>query len=338
MKKIKSLVIGLGQSGFDLDLDPKRKIIWTHCKAINKHKNLDLCGAIDSDHSKGFHIKKKFKDKVLFSSNLEECLNEIKPEFISICTPTNTHLDLVKKLSKFKGIKYIFCEKPLGTNTKEAQEIISLCKESKIILATNYMRRWDKKYLWIKDKIESKSLGNLISINAYGTTAMYTSSSHLIDLILFYGGSVEKVSGYLQKDFVRKVHGKKDPGANAFIKFTNGVTCHLAAKSKTPSHYMFEIDLIFQEGRIVIKNDGKSLEFFTFKETNFSGTGYMGLSKKKINIKDNERMLDAITDIISCKYGESLPKSSGKNALDVHELIRAINKSSLKNGNFYKIQ
>tara|TARA_B100000989_G_scaffold102274_1_gene74785 strand:- start:9637 stop:10650 length:1014 start_codon:yes stop_codon:yes gene_type:complete len=337
MKKIKSLVIGLGQSGFDLDLDPKRKIIWTHCKAINKHKNLDLCGAIDSDHSKGFHIKKKFKDKVLFSSNLEECLNEIKPEFISICTPTNTHLDLVKKLSKFKGIKYIFCEKPLGTNTKEAQEIISLCKESKIILATNYMRRWDKKYLWIKDKIESKSLGNLISINAYGTTAMYTSSSHLMDLILFYGGSAEKVSGYIQEDFIRKVHGEEDPGANAFIKFSNGVTCHLIAKSKTPNHYMFEIDLIFQEGRIVIKNDGKYLKFYTFKKTDFSGTGYLGLSEKKFNIKDNERMLDAITDIINCEFGESLPKSSGKNALDVHKLIRAINKSSLKNGSFCKI-
>ena len=43
-------------------------------------------------------------------------------------------------------------------------------------------------------------------------------------------------------------------------------------------------------------------------------------------------MLDAITDIINCEFGESLPKSSGKNALDVHKLIRAINKSSLKNG------
>ena len=48
-------------------------------------------------------------------------------------------------------------------------------------------------------------------------------------------------------------------------------------------------------------------------------------------------MLDAITDIINCEFGESLPKSSGKNALDVHKLIRAINKSSLKNGSFCKI-
>ena len=35
-------IIGLGQIGFKIDLDPLRKIIWSHAKAYISMKNINL--------------------------------------------------------------------------------------------------------------------------------------------------------------------------------------------------------------------------------------------------------------------------------------------------------
>tara|TARA_Y100000992_G_C21269793_1_gene496023 strand:+ start:257 stop:1276 length:1020 start_codon:yes stop_codon:yes gene_type:complete len=339
MNKMKAIVIGLGQSGLLLDLDKKRELIWSHAYAIHKHPKLELSAAVDLDPRKEKFLKKKIQTtkKVPFFTNLEKALKEIQPEFVSICTPNKFHLKNLKVILKNKNTKFIFCEKPLGKNYKEAKEMVDLSEKNKIVLATNYMRRWDKRYLWIKDKINSNHLGKLISINANGATAMYTSASHLIDMLCYLGGEIERVSGFLQKDFIREVHGQKDRGANAFLKFKSGVTCHLKASSKSPRHYLFEIDLFFEEGKICIKSDGNYLGISNFKNNGQSGTGYLSLSEKEIFIKSNERMIDALSNIISSNYGNNSPNSSGKNALQVHKIIEGIKNSSKKNGNFFKI-
>ena len=57
-------VIGLGQSGFFLDLDPARKEIWSHSKAIAEHEKMDLVAVVDEDKTKKslideYHILQK---------------------------------------------------------------------------------------------------------------------------------------------------------------------------------------------------------------------------------------------------------------------------------------
>ena len=49
-----------------------------------------------------------------------------------------------------------------------------------------------------------------------------------------------------------------------------------------------------------------------------------------MKLHSNERMIDAITDIISCiQDGRLNPLSNGKNALEVHKVIRDIKNASL---------
>ena len=61
-----------------------------------------------------------------------------KCDVIFILTPNKTHLDYIKKLYPKR---YIFCEKPVGISVKETEEIITICKNKKVILGTNYMIR-----------------------------------------------------------------------------------------------------------------------------------------------------------------------------------------------------
>lgn len=338
MKKLRAAVIGLGQSGLTLDFDSARKEIWSHSLAISKHKKLNLEAVVDEDKSKIKLLSKlNTSSKTKFFSTTEEMIEEIDPEFISICVPAGLHLEILKKIKGASSLKYIFCEKPVGRSVEETKKIIAICKNKKIILATNYMRRWEEKYIKIKERILKKEYGNLLAINANGATALQTSASHLIDLMLYFSGPIKGVSGELQTNYVRKVHGYHDFGANAFFKFKNGATGHLKATSKSPEYYMFEIDMLFEKGRIEIRKDGEEIIESKFKnKKSSSGSGFLVLEEEKYKVSKNERLLNALTDIIKNPY-PSDPKSSGKNALEVQKIIEAILKSSKQKGVFKKI-
>ena len=337
---IKAAVVGLGQIGIMLDQDKSRNQIWTHCAGITNHENLLLDSVVDEDISRKRMLKiLNQKEHIKFFTNVDQMINESSPEFVSVCTPSTSHLKIIETLTNCPSVNYIFCEKPMGASSIEAKKIISLCKAKNIILATNYMRRWDKRYIELRELIVNNSLGSLLAVNANGATALYTSSSHLIDLLIYLAGPVNEVSGTLQNSYIRKVHGVEDPGANIFLKFQNGATGHLKASSIDPIHYMFEIDLLFEEGRIEIKKDGEEIIVSNFVFRNSaSGGDYMSLEDKVIKPELNERMLDAISDIISCRQSNRIPRSNGNNALDVHKLIQAVMESSNMEGVFKKIE
>lgn len=339
MDLIQAAVIGLGQSGIMLDLDPARDQIWTHCVGIDTHKDFCLSSVVDHDKTRKEIVLNKInqKAKIAFFSNTQDMINKTEPVLVSICTPTKYHLETVKQITKSPNLKYIFCEKPMGSSVEEAEAIISICKENEIVLATNYMRRWDKRYIEIKEIIAKQKYGKLLAINANGATALFTSASHLIDLMCYFAGKVKEVSGVLQTNYIRNVHDTKDPGANAFFRFENGTTGHLKASSKDPQHYMFELDMLFEKGRVEIRNDGEKIIISEFRNNNTSsGSDYLALKEEEKKTISNERMLDALTDIIGCKL-PTHPKSNGNNALEVQKIIRAITNSSNDCGVFKEI-
>ena len=334
--KYKAAVIGLGQIGFKIDLDSSRRIIWSHVKAYDNTKNIDLI-AVSEINKDNILTFKKYYPKVKVYEDYIDLLEKNKIDIISICTPTKTHLKIIEKILKIRRPKVIFCEKPVGRDYEECEEIIKLCTKYNVILSTNYMRRWDARFIQISQIIKDEKIGKLTSLSAYGTSALLTSTSHLIDILLMYGGySIDWLIGELQQDYVRTAHGEKDPGGNAFVKFSNGSFGYLKGSSTNSSNYMFEIDLLFSQGRITIADDAREISIWEFsdKETS-TGTGYKTLVKSnEIKIhSENERMLAAIENLIDSIEKNSSPLSNGLNALEVHKFINGIkisNKNSKK--------
>jgi len=326
-------IIGLGQIAYKMDEDAFRKQIWTHAKAYQTHSDTGLLAVCDIDKSNYENFQSIYPN-IEFYHHFEEMIESKNIDILSICTPTKTHLETVRKIVKLKPPKAIFIEKPMGQNENEALEIEKLCKESNIILAVNYMRRWESKYEKLYQIIKSNRLGKLQSISAYGCTALLTSTSHLIDLFLYYGGDVDWLVSSLQNDYIREVYGINDPGGYAFVKFKNGSYGFLKGTSKNPYNYMFEIDLLFSDGRATVSLDGKKfkIEKFTSKDKS-SGSDYKTLERidsNQFKIINNERMIEGISDIIYCIEKNLLPKSNAKNAIQVHRFIQTMKKSDIQ--------
>lgn len=102
-------IIGLGQIAYSIDKDPNRKIIWSHIKAYQSIAKTEISCVCDMDELLVNTIKDECdipKGYVDYNLMLEE--NNI--DIVSICTPINNHIEIIKKCVDF-GVKAIFCEK-----------------------------------------------------------------------------------------------------------------------------------------------------------------------------------------------------------------------------------
>jgi len=66
------------------------------------------------------------KANTTYFDDYEDLLEKSTAEMLCITTPTFNHFDAILTAAQ-KGIKWIFCEKPLAVNTREAKEIQNIC-------------------------------------------------------------------------------------------------------------------------------------------------------------------------------------------------------------------
>ena len=161
-------VIGLGQIAYHIDNDPNRKIIWSHIKAYEIISKTSIIGICDINHDLVEKIKTECKIPKGYT-NYENMLSENSFDIISICTPIQTHYDIIKNCIQNR-IKAIFCEKTLSYSLEEAEEIIKLCQESNVILGVNYILRWDNLNIEIKNLIDNNAIGKIYTMVGYGAT------------------------------------------------------------------------------------------------------------------------------------------------------------------------
>lgn len=323
-------VIGLGQIAYHIDKDPNRKVIWSHIKAYQAIESTEILAICDINENLVNQIGQECGVALRYS-DYNAMLEENDFDIVSICTPIHTHYEIVKKCVD-TGVKAIFCEKTLSFSLKEAENIEAICKENNIVLSVNHILRWDIIVHEIKQLLDNKAIGKINTMVGYGATALHTSTSHLIDLMVYFSDSKPKwVIGEKQIDFVRVVHGVKDPGGIGLIKFENEIMGFIKGTSSTPYKYMLELDIMGDEGRIKLYNNGFTYDLFQYSnESSNAGTNYGSLKLvKTVNKeKENERMIDAVLNIISCLENGGQPLANGTSSINSIKIIEGLKLSN----------
>lgn len=146
------------------------------------------------------------------TQSLEEVLEDSNIDFIDICTPNDFHGEIVKKAVSYK--KLIYCEKPLSSNYEEALEMAEIVKGAGVKNAVAFIYRFMPAVRLIKDEIEYGTIGEIIDFKIKLYHKSYLDSSkkgtwrttpssgggalldlgvHLIDIVHFTLGQIEKV-------------------------------------------------------------------------------------------------------------------------------------------------
>lgn len=179
-KKIKTLIIGLGNIGFKYDLMSKNKDYFkSHTKSILNSNGFDLLGGVDKDQNSRKQFTSKFKLPAY--ENIITAIKAHKPKLVVVSTKEISHLKIIKIISKFSSIRFVVLEKPAGKNYKDLKNIISICKKKNIKLLINYFRLYNPYFINIINYLKNKKL----FVSFVYNRGIQNNCSHLISFLFF---------------------------------------------------------------------------------------------------------------------------------------------------------
>ena len=323
MKRIKCALIGLGRIGSLLEKDSLREKPCTHAGAIAENRDCVLSGGCDTSRKKRDLFREQW-DCLSVYSKLEVLLRKEEPDIVHIATPVETHLDMVRRVIPFNpGL--IILEKPVASNSKDALEILKLHRSEKARILINHERRYSIDYIRVKNHIDSRRFGHLLSVSAKlymgqnngAEEILLHDGTHLIDVIQFL------TSCDLKLMYSRKY--KKDV-ENLFILCRAGNLPVSIEVGQKRDYIMFEMDLIFSKGRIRIGN-GLYEEFESEKSPYYEGMNSLkrlGAKRPRLTGYFSNMMKDAVL-CFSDKTRE--PISNARTGYSVLSLIDRVRKS-----------
>lgn len=129
-----------------------------HINYLRTHKDVKIKWISDlncdkmSEWIEKSGIQNKTKDH-------KDIINDPEVDAIVICSPTDTHVDIIKEASA-KG-KHIFCEKPISLSLEEAEEAVEAVQKSNIKLQMGFNRRFDKNFKQLQNILSKGELGQI---------------------------------------------------------------------------------------------------------------------------------------------------------------------------------
>lgn len=195
-----------------------------HLKLLQQSQNYELVGFYDASPEVRSKIQEEFGYQAFDSeqSLIDAC------DMVDIVTPTSFHFEGAKKV--IEAGKHLFIEKPITHKLEEAQELIALAKQYKVLGQVGHVERFNPAFTVVKDAIKRPMFietHRLAEFNPRGTDVpvVLDLMIHDIDAILSVVQSpVTKVSA----SGVSVISDTPDI-ANARIEFENGCVANLTA-------------------------------------------------------------------------------------------------------------
>lgn len=320
IKKYRVGIIGCGRMASLFEEDPLMKKPCTHAGAYNSIPQTEIVSACDIRNDRLSKFSKKWSVKSLYT-NYKEMLKKERLDIVSVCTHAPKHHEITIEAAE-AGVSAIFCEKPMATCLKEADEMIKVCKKNNVILVIDHTRRWDSDYRKVKEIIDSGKIEKIIVVNSYSTAGLLNAGTHLFDLLRFYNGDVDSVFGHLKLD------GTTDPSGIGLLNFKNGSFGFFDCDFR--NYLLFEIDLVGSNGRIIaggmIRGD-KGFELWYPIASKYQ-SGLFELYKNNLpKLSGSMPLVNAVHEIIESIETGKKPVCTGEDGRAALEIALAFHES-----------
>lgn len=210
-----------------------------HRHAENINRVGKLTAVCDIVTGKANALAEKYKARAYYSIN-ELLDNEESADVVVICTPNGLHAE--QSIKALQRLKHVLCEKPMCITAEEAQRMIDAADSSHKKLYIVKQNRFNPPVQFVKRLLDEKKLGRLLGfqLNCFWNRPqqyyqdswrgskvldgglLYTQFSHFIDLLYWFLGDVDDVSGYKKNSGLRSHFELEDMGV-ANLKMKNGV-------------------------------------------------------------------------------------------------------------------
>ncbi|VAX16848.1 hypothetical protein MNBD_NITROSPINAE02-1550 [hydrothermal vent metagenome] len=338
-KKHRAALIGCGRIGSLLEDDPLRGKPASHAGALTAHPKTRIVAACDINPEALKAFSKRWRAPSLYE-DYRLLLDKEDIDIVSVAAWTEHHCQIVLEAVK-AGVKGIYCEKPIALNMNQARKMVKACDKYRVAMVIGHERRWDARYVTIRNMLESGDLGELKSITGYalgsavprlsrrkfGGGPMFHDGTHLVDLFRFFGGDIKSVTGFADRPFGEKFIENTVFG---MVRFRQGASGQIIGGGER-GYFHFEIDIQTDKARVILGNHTSRL-FVT--ETSSRYTGFKELKEIPFpeNGEDQNAFVGGIDDLIKEMETGQTSKSSGRDGYKALEIITALYKSAGNGG------
>lgn len=256
MENIKIGIIGAGRIGK------------MHAENISNFSNVTIKSISDIyiDHLKDWAAELGIENVV---NDYGEIINDDEIEAIFVCSPTNTHAEIIVAAAK-KG-KHIFCEKPISFSLEETTEVLKVVDENKVKFQVGFNRRFDRNFAKIQQSVKEGVIGepHIIKITSRDPAPppkeyleasgglFFDMSIHDFDMARYLANSEVKevyaTGANLVADYIKEI-GDIDT-ALITLKFANGALGVIDNSRQAVYGYDQRVEVFGEKGNLTCEND-----------------------------------------------------------------------------------
>lgn len=319
MKKVRVGIVGAGY------------VSEAHIKGyINLRDKAEIVAIVDSNKHLAEEKAKKWGIKEYFNS-YDKVLSKGYVDAVDICTPHYLHAEMAIKAME-KG-KHVLLEKPIATNLKDADKVISKAKKSKVKLMIAENVRFLPCHKLVKKLIDSNEVGRVFLANSHlggseidrlidqkhwkgtfekaGGGVLIDSGMHRIDLYRWLLGDIEGVYAWIAKQVI-KTKGKCEDTAMVMLRFKNGAIGQISLSWAIVSQWNETLELYGSEGTILVNLlKGYPIALHSSKLEKYSGWIYPFVEHTPTNWWEDSIMRE-ISSFIDCIINDKEPEISGE--------------------------
>ena len=127
-----------------------------HARALTSDANAKLVAVADAMPAAAEAIAKQYGCEV---RTIDAILAAKDIDAVVICTPTDTHADLIEAF--VKAGKAVFCEKPIDLSLARVKTCLATVRAAKGTLMVGFNRRFDPHFAAVKAEIDKGSIGEV---------------------------------------------------------------------------------------------------------------------------------------------------------------------------------
>ena len=255
---------------------------------------------------------------------IEQILVSDDIDAVIICTPTDTHADLIEQFAR--AGKAIFCEKPVDLDLERVQACLSVVNETNTTLMVGFQRRYDPDFQALRAAIDAGQIGDvemvsLISRDPGAPPYDYIERSggifrdmmiHDFDVARWMlGEEVETVQAAASVLTDPEIGNRGDfDSANAILRTASGRQCTITNSRRATFGYDQRIEVHGSAGSVAADNHHQS------RITVANGHGYTRPPLLDFFMTRYIVAYDAeIKHFVNCVANRAQPRTSGHDGL-----------------------
>jgi len=255
--KLRVGIVGAGRMGM------------VHGHLLQVYPDTELVGFVDRDTRLESQLRSQGLRASVFP-DIGALFEKTAPDAIFVCTPTHTHLDVVRECLARRP--HLFVEKPLATTRADAEAILKLASEAGVVHASGYVYAHLPIVLKARELLAQGVLGGLLRFTSHayvsevfgaksgwffqkqlsGGGVVANMGSHLLFILGWFFGKLRRVTASTSS------HATSiDDSAQALLVFESGVTGLFDTSWSMPGTQMLSYGLTVagRRGTLVLERE-----------------------------------------------------------------------------------